>query len=963
MLSTSMAAWSGASGRGPAVPPVFSQSLLTPAGTAVPIALARGDSASSSPARAPRGLIGREREMELLLDFAARSARAGGALNVTGDAGVGKTALLEEFAAHLARDPNRLVLQASGIEFESELSFGGLHQLVLSVVHTLSGLDEPYRSALSTALGLGAGDPPTDLMLTNALVQWVHSLSEERALVAIFDDFQWADAATARALTLLARRLRTSHAGFILAERVEDTAALGRTGFERVTVGPLSPPDGHALSVAYTPDLHPAVRQQVIELAGGNPLALIELPRRLSVGQVNGAESVPDAIPMTERLQRLFAERVGSLSAAARELLLLAALDSRGMAFGVLVRCAIDALADAEASGLVTFDRARQHLHFRHPLTRAAIVELSTADERRAAHALLADASVDAYDRALHLGDAAVGFDDGVARELNAAAIVALQRGDVVRSSALMVRAAELTADVSERARRLAEAAYLGSHIAGTLASAHAMLHRARLANPDAASTLQSATAAASHLANRDGGVDAAHRMLMAALDATPPDQLDSRSLEAAATTLQFICTFAGRAELWASMDAVTERYADRLPRPLVIAARTFGDPVRATADQLAELDRLTDGVVAGANPLEVMQVAIAGHYVDRMPRDAVRRAVEDAKTGGALATSATCLIMLAVDSFFAGRWDEAAVLAEECVSVCEDHNLRAIQCGGMNPRMLVAASRGDRSFLDAAHARMASWAIPRTAGAVSTFLANIDGLLALGEGRFSDACAAYATIAEPGVFPPHGQVTMWNHLDMVEALVGAGRDEDARRQVAGARAVGLDRISDRLLFLCDAAAALVAGPDDIDRLFEVALEDRGGHRWPFYLARVEFAFGEHLRRERQARAARPYLERAARRFADLNAAPWLARAQAALRATGRTRHRGAPYDQARLTPQESEVAGLAAAGLTNKEIAERLHLSARTVSGHLYRLFPKLGVANRAGLRDALMRYELPED
>lgn len=961
MESTSWAAHAASLDRNahPALPALFSHSTRAPADIATASApAARTAWRRSMPG--PPELIGREQEMAELMGFVARAAHGGGALAVTGDAGVGKTALLDEFAARLSEHGDALVLHASGIEFETELSFGGLHQMMLPAVHTLDLLDARHQDALATALGMGAGAPPTDLMLTSALVQWVHSLSVEQPVMMIFDDFQWADAATARVLSILARRLQASRAGLVLSERREDAAVLGRTGLERLIVGPLNPPDAYALSVASSPDLHPAVRSHVIDLAGGNPLALIELPRGLSAGQVSGAESVPDAIPMTERLQGLFAERVGSLSSAARELLLLAALDSgRGGAFGVLVALAADALADAEASGLVTFDPARQQLRFGHPLTRAAIVELSSSDERRAAHALLADASTDRYDRALHRGDAVLGFDDEVARELDAAALTALQRGDVVRSSAIMVRAAELTLDARERARRLAEAAYLGSHVAGTLASAHAMLHRARLANPDAASTLHSATAAASHLANSDGGVDAAHRMLTAALDATPPDQLDRRTLEAAATTLQFICTFAGRDELWISLDAFTQRYGSRLPRPLVVAARTFGDPARATPEDLAELDRLTDAVAVGTHPLEVMQVAIAGHYVDRMPREAIARAVTDARSGGALATSATGLILLAVDEYFAGRWDEAAALAEECIAVCEDHNLRAIQCGGMNPRMLVAASRGDGPYLEAAYERMQSWAMPRGARAVSTFTANIDGLLALGEGRFSDACVAYARIAEPGAFPPHEQVTMWNVLDVVEALLGAGRDEEAGRHLSAARAAGLDHISDRLRFLCDAAAALVAEPDQADSRFEEVLHDRGGVRWPFYLARVELAFGDHLRREREARLARPHLERAVELFADLGAAPWTARARAALRATGRTRHRGTPYARAELTPQESEVARLAAAGLPNKEIAERMHLSVRTVGGHLYRLFPKLGVTNRASLRDALNRYD----
>lgn len=922
--------------------------------------------ASASPAwfreRAPWGVVGRDREMEVLLKFAYRAARTGGALHVTGEAGAGKTALLADFANRLTSDLGVLVLQASGIEFERELSFGGLHQLMLPVLHTLVTLDEPHQTVVSTALGLGPGDPPDQLALTTALIEWWKSISPPKSLMVIFDDLHWADAATAQVLRLVGRRLGGTRVGLVVAERGEDTGIVGRGGLERLIVGPLSPPDAHALSVACAPDVSPAARRQVIDLAGGNPLALIELPRQLSAGQATGAESIPDALPLTEHLKQLFADRVEGLTAASRELLLLAALDSRGASFGHLVQQATEGLIDAEASGLVVFDRARQHLQFRHPLTRSAIVELSSADERRAAHARLADVSTDRYDRALHRGEATVGFDVEVARELNAAAVIALERGDAVRAAAIMVRAAELTPEPSDRARRLAEAAYLGSHVAGMLPSAQAMLNRARLANPNASSTLQSATAAASQLANRDGGVDAAHRVLTAAIDATPPEMLDGQSLEAAATTLQFICTFAGRAELWASLDALTERYAELLPKPLVVGVRTFGDPVRATVDDLAELDRLTEDTAIGAHPLKVMQVAIAGHYVDRIPREAVAKMVVDARESGALATSATGLILLAIDALMAGRWEEAAQLAEECVEVCEDAKLRAIQCGGINPRMLVAAGRGDRLYLQSAFDRMESWGMPRGARAVTTFMANIDGLLALGEGRFRDACAAYAKIADPGEFPAHEQVTMWTVLDVAEALVGAGRLSDARHHVAAAHEMGLDAISGRLRFLCASAAALVAAPEAGTPLFEDAVQNHGGDRWPFHLARTELAFGEHLRRAREAREARPHLERAVELFQGLGAAPWLARANASLRATGRTRQRGAAYMAAPLTPQEAEVADLAAAGLTNREIAERLHLSPRTVGGHLYRLFPKLGVTNRASLRDALNRNQPPD-
>ncbi|ANJ27161.1 hypothetical protein ATC03_10925 [Agromyces aureus] len=809
---------------------------------------------------------------------------------------------------------------------------------------------------MSTAIGMEVGDPPDQIMLTMSLVQWLRQLATERPVVIVFDDLQWTDRATARILSMVTRRLEGLSVAAIFSRRTGEDSSLDGERVVELQLAPLSMSESEALLREHTPYLHPSVRRRIHELSAGNPLALVELPRGLTPEQEIGTEMLTESIPLTERLRRLFASRVEVLPPAARELLLMAALDGIDeAAFAPLIAEAERELVEAESSGLVRVSSDGRVLRFRHPLTRAAIVEMASAPQRRAAHERLAELSNDPYLRAIHRAESLIGFDDGAALDLDSSAVRALERGDVIQAITVTVRAAELTSDPAHRARRLAEAAYLGSHITGRLVGAQAMLQRARLSNPDAASTLQSAVAAASHLANSEGGVDSAHRMLVAALESTPVDELDPRAVEAAVTTMLFVCAFGGRHELWESFDQVARRYSADLPRALALSASTFADPARSTPSELSELDRIVELTEEDTNPARVLQVAIAGHYVNRLPKRAVERVVDAARAGGPVAAGATCLILLAADAFFEGRWDDAERLADESIALCEEHGLKAIQWGGMNPRMLVAAGRGDTAFLIEAHERMRTWAVPRRARAVTTFIANVDGLLALGEGRSGDAYNEYLKIARPGTFPPHEQVTMWTMMDVVEACVGSGRLEEARRHVQAVDDLNLAATSPRLRFLRDAAAAYVAPDETYEHAFETVLAAQQASLWPFHLARVELAYGDRLRHHREMRRARPHLARAAGIFGALGAAPWEDRANSALQATGQTRRQLYAQGAMELTPQEAEVAKLAASGLSNKQIGERLFLSARTVSGHLYRVFPKLGISSRAALRDAL--------
>jgi DNA-binding CsgD family transcriptional regulator len=923
-------------------------------------------------------LLGRVHELAVLGAFLDRVARDGDALLVTGEPGMGKSVILDA-AARRAEAGGALVLRATGVEFEADLAYAGLHQLLLPVLDSLTELPETHRAALAAALGMDGGSTPDALTLTTAILVLLRRLSARSPVVLLVDDLQWVDRQTLLLLNLVARRLRGTGTALILTQRSGLETGFDPTSIETLDLAPLSEPDAHALLRGHHPSLHPSVRQRILADAGGNPLALIELARGLTAAQEVAAEVLPTTLPLSTRLRALFGTRVAALPAASRPLLLLAAL-KQGQCVE-LTRMLADAsavLEPAEENGLVVLGTGRHGLTFRHPLIRAAVVDLASAPERRAAHRRLAELTPDPHVRTLHLAEATVGLDDAVADLLDDVAAATLARGDAARAVAVLLRAADLTTTPADQTRRLAAAAYLGANVTGSLAGARALLERARTADPDAADTLQMATAAAAQLLNTDGDVDTAHRMLTRAL-ATAPEDPGSRTtgrhecpschqrfesaaglhhhleglVNKAVHTLMLVCAFGGREDLWSDFTEAADRLAPLLSPQLRLAAVTFADPARATAQQLADLDAMVTAADESTDPVEVLEVAIAGEYVDRQPAAALERVVEAGRSGGPATLAAQALVIRAMTAFHEGCWADAAALADEGLALCVQHDLRLLEWGLLNPRMLLAAARGDTEYLAQVRDRMHRWALPRQMLAVRAFTANAEGLAALSQGRFGEAHDSYRTVTEPGTLPPYGQVHMWNVLDVVEAAVRSGNLEHARRHAASA-AEALAPISPRLAFQSAAAAALVAPAGAYDA-FDRVVDDPDSARWPFHLARVELAYGERLRLDRAMRLARPHLERALELFTALDAPPWVTRAEAALRATGNSRARRGLDGVPALTPQELTVVRLAATGLSNREIAEQLTLSPRTVGAHLHRAFPKLGVTSRAALRDAL--------
>ncbi|MCI4066308.1 AAA family ATPase [Micromonospora sp. R77] len=931
------------------------------------------------------GLVGRGAELAELADFLRTAAESGGVELVTGDPGVGKSSLLEAAVRAAAATTGFRVLRASGVEFEADLGYAGLHQLLLPVADAIDELPDRHGATLRAALGLGSEGTPDLLGLTTATVALLGHLSRDRPLLIVVDDLQWVDRASLLLLSVVARRLNGFAVALLLAQRSGHETFFDRASIPTLELSPLSDDDADALLRVSHPNLlHPSVRKRIVAEAGGNPLALIELPRGLTATQETAVDTLPATLPHSVRLRRLFASRIAELPESCRRLLLLAALHHGDDAELVQIVAGSSAdLAPCEVAGLVSIQPDPRRVRFSHPLVRAAVVDQATDPERRAAHRRLAELTHDRHVRALHLADSTLGTDDHIAGLLDGVADAALSRGAADRAVAVLLRAADLTSGGPARARRLAAAAYLGANVTGSLAGASALLARARSADPDATETLQMATAAAAHLLNTDGGVETAHRMLTRAL-APSPTEPGSRTtglhecpfcrqpfadaddlrhhlegvVNNAVHTLMVVCAFGGREDLWSGFTETVTRLAPWLSPVLRLAATTFADPARATPGQLAELDGLVAAADKSTNPVEVLEVAMAGQYVDRTPAAALDRVVQAGRAGGPATLAAQALLMQATTAVHEGRWADAAALVDEGLALCAQHDLRLLEWGLLIPRMILDAARGDIDDLARVRDRMHQWALPRQMLAARTVTANADGLAALSVGRFVEAYTAYCTIAEPGRLRPYAHVLVGNPLDVVEAAVRSGHLDEARRHAA-VMASTLAPISPRLAFQSAAAAALAAPVEDYAEVFDRVVDDPDSARWPFHLARVELAYGERLRVDRAMRRARPHLERACELFHALEASPWVERAEAGLRATGRTRLAASADTATRLTPQEAQVAFLAATGLSNREIGERLTLSPRTVGAHLYRVFPKLGVTSRAGLRDALSGHE----
>jgi hypothetical protein len=781
-------------------------------------------------------LVGRTGELALVSAFAQRARIDGEALLVFGEPGVGKTALLDA-AAEEASGSGTRVLRAAGVEFEAELAYSGLHQVLLPVFGEFGQLSAVHRDALNAALGFSETPPPGRLVVSAATLTVLRQAAAANPVLVIVDDLPWLDRASADVLGFAARRLAGSRAGFLGASRPGHESFFERASLPRCELGPLDERAADDLVRARFPDLAPLVHQRVVAEAQGNPLALLELPAALSGAQHAAAEALPAVLPLSRRLHAVFASRVSDLPERSRWLLLLAALDGTGDLHVLQAagggRGAVDSLAPAEQVRLVHVDDHTGKLTFRHPLTRSAVIELSTSRDRRRAHQALAAQLADQPERqAWHLAAAATGPDEHAADLLEQVASRLMRRGDATGAVTALLRAADLSPDDPSRNRRLAAAAYAGATMTREFSSVSRSLAAARGPDPQPGESLRAAVTTAYMLLNTDGDIKTAYQLLISAIGTEAgADDASEDIVIPALQALMDVCYNGGRAELWPAFDAAISRLSPCVPADLLLLGQAIADPARTPVPVLGELDTAVRSLVDETDHWRILTISAAAIFHDRLAgcRDALLRVVRDSQAGGAVAPAVGALTSLSLNAFSAGRWDEARRLSDGGLDL-------ALATGGewmlawlfRYHKAMLAAARGDPETARALADEIAQWAAPRGAGLAQTHAHHVRVLAAMGQGDFEDAYQHAAAISPPGTLASHVPLALWVAMDLVEAAGRTGRHAEATVHATAIRDAGIAALSPRLALLATAAEA-IAAPDDIaSELFELSNKQIG---------------------------------------------------------------------------------------------------------------------------------------
>jgi DNA-binding CsgD family transcriptional regulator len=876
-----------------------------------------------------------------------RAGRAG-ALVLRGEAGIGKTALLDaaEEKAAWAR-----VLRVTGVESEAELPFAGLHALMRPALDEISALPERQAVALRVAFGMAEETVADRFLVGLGVLSLIAELAEGRPVLCLVDDAHWLDRASADALGFAARRLHAERAGVIVAAR-DDPPGAGLPGLPELRVGGLDRTAAEQLLAGE--GLVLAVRDRLIAEAGGNPLALLELSRGLSAEERTGSVTpltLPTASP-AGRVQQAFGSRIDELPEACRRAVLVAAL--AGMADLTEVSRAVAAaggsltdLAAAERAGLVRVTPAG--VSFAHPLARAAVLAGSDVAERAAVHRALAGV-LDGDRRAWHLAALADGPDEQVAAELDAAAQWAGHRGSAAAMSAAYERAAGLSAYPAAKVRRLALAAEAAAD-AGQLPRAADLARQADGlgADPAVAAKLALVRSVVHWEAGRPA--DAAGVLLDAAKLLGSGGQVATQGIVMLAVVFLWVsATGPAHAGLERRAAAMLPPAGARLLEFLQAVRRLQDGDTETPVTVPAGLDHRSLPAFARSSTHLLMFDVLTGDLPALRARAADRAA--EARETGMAAGLAYALGYLARAQDLSGEFLDAMASAEEGLRIAADTGQTGLIGTLATTAALLAAVTGDEEACRAHTAQIRR--MPAVVQVMS--LAGPDLALArldLGSARYQSALDRMrAVMIGPG---RHTHLMLYVYPDLVEAAVRAGQPDLAARPrevfTTWAAAIG-QRWASALAARC---AALTASDSDAEPRYRGAIAAHEGDGRPFEQARTRLLYGEWLRRNQRRADAREQLLAAAGAFARMGARPWRERAESELRATGAGQVMVTADDPlARLTPQELQVVRLAAAGLSNKQIGAQLFLSPRTVGYHLYRAFPKLGVTTR----EELARY-----
>jgi DNA-binding CsgD family transcriptional regulator len=871
----------------------------------------------------------------------------GGALLVRGEPGMGKSALLN-VALERARQRSLRVLSATAVQSETNLPFAGLHQLLEPVIDLADRLPQQQRNALLGAFGIMRDGTTRPFLTALATLELIGEAAAEAPALVVVDDAQWLDEPSCAALSFAARRFETERALILIAMRSRHATAFDGAGLAELRLEPLDEVAAAALLDQRSPELDAFVRQRVLDEAAGNPLALIELPMSLATSHADQAIAGP--VPLTSRLEEAFAERASDLGPDARALLLAAAADDRGLVAEIISAtanllgaepstAALDATVDA---GLISVDGAI--ISFRHPLIRSAIYQAATVSQRHAAHAALATALANQpHRRAWHRAAATFGPDEPAAAELVEVAEEARQRGALSVTVAAFERAADLSADAGRRGAR-------------TLAAAEAAFD---LGRSDLGLHLL-ATADHGHLAP---GVRNRFRWLSELHDAGQPSSIPANDIAEVAAGMQRdghgdlgwqLLIGIAKSSWWDPADlkvagavaAAAKQIAGPEDEAALLTVLAHAQPLEQGAHVVARLRALTP---PGADPEVLLNLGSAANAVwaPDLALPFLTAGVAGLRTQGRLGLLAQALAAQAWAAVHVASEPVAIAAAEEAVRLALETGQPECAVVARLGQAAIAAERGDAAATDELIGR--AQALPEASGTISLLsLAEfVRGRGAVAHQRYEEGIDHLQRVLDPGEPAYQPYVGAWGLSDLVEACARTGERAMAAQHLADLEALAETTAGPLLRVTAAYARPLLASGQDAEALYDTAVQ-RELARWPCYRGRMLLLYGRWLRRQRRIAESRRPL-RAARQTFDALAFPALAdTARRELRASGEASKRRVdqPWDQ--LTPQELTIAQLAADGLTNREIGEKLYLSHRTVGFHLHRIYPKLGVTSR---------------
>ena len=886
-------------------------------------------------------------------------------LVLRGEAGVGKTALLE-YLVELASGFHGV--QVAGVESEMELAFAGLQQLCAPLMGHLDELPEPQREALSVAFGRGVGPTPDRFLVGLAVLSLMAAAASDRPLLCIVDDAQWLDQVSVQTLAFVARRLMAEPVAMVFA--VRDRPDLSANLPELEITGLADGDARELLESVMVGGIDPRVRDRIVAETRGIPLALLEVPRSVSPTELAGGFWISGKRSSTAAIEEEFVRRILSLPKQTQRLLLVAAAEPMGDS-ALFLRAAaqldipIDALAPAEAAFVVEFG---PRMRFQHPLARSAAYRAADLTERRAVHRALADATDPESDpdrRAWHAANAAAGPDDAIAADLEASAGRAQSRGGIAAAAAFLERATGLTSDPALRGSR-AIAAAKAKREAAAPEAAYGLLAIAELAP---LSTLQQAQvvrirAQMEFVRSRGGAAgalrtgEAAAQLLAAArgLETLDDDLARETYLEALTAAM-----YAGRlgepgllAKVAAAGRAAVDRVSD-LRRPIDfllsgMASRIIDGPGAGSVHLRSALSLWNDHTQNGDGqpavwPFPIAQESAAHElWDDAVLEQIATEMVRRARDTGALAVIPPALAYRAGAHTYRGEFSTAARFIEEANAITASMGYTPVKYHSLNIAAWRGASVDAVELIDAA----AADGIARGEGRLVGLSQFTTAVLFNGLGRYEEAFTAARDCCEYEDLGFHS----WCLFELIEAATHIGDRESAsaalprfeKRAGASGNDWGLGAVA--------SARALLASHEHAEALFAEAVERLERAHIVLHLARARLSYGEWLRRANRRSDARQQLHTAHDMFTRMGAEGFAERARRELVATGEKVRRQPVSAGGELTAQEEQIARLAGDGLTNPEIGAQLFISTHTVEWHLRKVFVKLGITSRRQLR-----------